>query len=352
VAGKDHLADSYLKALAIEFETIPDKPLIKTLFLGGGTPTQLSASHLDQLITLTENTFEFDAEIEFSTEANPIGFTPEKLGLLKNAGCNRISLGVQSFDPAVLKTLERDHQLVDIKRCIDMVQSRIENLSLDLIFAVPGQTLALWNETLQVAIEFQPKHLSTYGLTFEKGTSFWSRRERGTLHQVGDDLERSMYALAMSMLEAVHFEQYEISSFAKPGYRCIHNQVYWNGAPYWGFGPGAASFINKHRLLNHRSVTTWIKKTLAGESAVMEDEVLTPEDRARELLVLSMRRIAGVDSAEFEDRSGFDIKSLAENQISKLSQRGLVESTATGYRLTIEGRFLADTVAGELLTAD
>jgi oxygen-independent coproporphyrinogen III oxidase len=352
VAGKDHLADSYLDALELELRAISSRPTIKTLFVGGGTPTQVTEERLSQLLRLLENSFEFDSNIEFSVEANPIGFTPEKLKVLKDAGCNRISLGVQSFDADVLATLERDHRLEDINCCVEMVRSEIDNISLDLIFAVPGQSSELWNQTLQTAIDLAPQHLSTYGLTFEKGTSFWTRREHGALEQLGDEDERAMYASAMSKLESADFQQYEISSFARPGYKCEHNQVYWGGAAYWGFGPGAASFLRGHRILNHRSVTTWLKKTLAGKSAVSEDELLSVEDRARELLVLSLRRIAGVDKSEFEQRTGMTIESLAAESIEQLANDGLIEPTETGYRLTMNGRFLADTVAGELLVAD
>lgn len=349
VAGKDHLADSYLKALAIELNTVRDRPRLETLFLGGGTPTQLSDDNLASLLRLLHETFEFAADIEFSTEANPIGFSPSKLALLKDAGCNRISLGVQSFDADMLSTLERDHRLDDITRCIEMVKSQIENFSLDLIFAVPGQSLDLWNHTLKTAVDFEPQHLSTYGLTFEKGTSFWSRREKGTIDQADEETERAMFASAMSYLASAGYEQYEISSFARPGFRCRHNQVYWSGDPYWGFGPGAASFINGHRLLNHRSVTTWLKKTLAGDNAIAEDEELSNEDRARELLVLALRRTTGVNATDFKQRSGFIVEELVGNSIKKLIKDELVEKTNAGYRLTLKGRFVADSVAAELL---
>ena len=349
VAGKDHLADSYLKALAIELNTVRDRPRLETLFLGGGTPTQLSDDNLASLLRLLHETFEFATDIEFSTEANPIGFSPSKLALLKDAGCNRISLGVQSFDADMLSTLERDHRLDDITRCIEMVKSQIENFSLDLIFAVPGQSLDLWNHTLKTAVDFEPRHLSTYGLTFEKGTSFWSRREKGTIDQADEETERAMFASAMSYLASAGYEQYEISSFARPGFRCRHNQVYWSGDPYWGFGPGAASFINGHRLLNHRSVTTWLKKTLAGDNAIAEDEELSNEDRARELLVLALRRTTGVNATDFKQRSGFIVEELVGNSIKKLIKDELVEKTNAGYRLTLKGRFVADSVAAELL---
>ena len=282
-------------------------------------------------------------------EANPARMTCDRIAVLADAGVNRISLGVQSFDDATLTMLERDHRRADVFDCVDRVRTRIANISLDLIFAVPGQSLALWEATLQTAIDLSPTHLSTYGLTFEKGTAFWTRREKGELCQAPEDLERRMYEVSMEQLATHDFHQYEISSFARPGFRCRHNQVYWSGQSYFGFGPGAASLINNERRQNHRSVTTWLKKVLAGESAIGDVEKLDPESRARELLVLGLRTNDGVSRPAFHESSGFDVDELAGNTISRLVAKGLLEEVGATIRLTHEGRFLADTVAGELL---
>jgi oxygen-independent coproporphyrinogen III oxidase len=346
------LADRYLEALKFEIDRAlppPEKIDVDTVFFGGGTPTQLSARQLEQLCSIVHERFKLSVNAEFSVEANPAGLTDDRINVLADAGVNRMSLGVQSFDDTTLTTLERDHRRADVFDCVDRLKARVENISLDLIFAVPGQSLPLWETTLNTAIDLSPTHLSTYGLTFEKGTAFWTRREKGELPQTTDELEREMYALAMQQLEASDFQQYEISSFARPGFRCRHNQVYWSGRSYYGFGPGAASLIDGERRLNHRSVTTWLKRSLAGEATVAETEKLDPESRARELLVLSLRTNDGVSKTAFHAASGFDLNDLSGIPINRLVAQGLLMDSGATVRLTYEGRFLADTVAGELL---
>ena len=404
VAGKDHLAENYLDALTLEIDRElrnpdqagstgqPDsllksdrisdsecatglasaelsakrdskstgqasgtlfqqaaKPELDTVFIGGGTPTQLSAKQLERLCGIVHDRFQLTAETEFSVEANPARMTDDRISVLADASVNRISLGVQSFDDATLTVLERDHRRADVFDCVDRVKARIANVSLDLIFAVPGQSFELWKSTLQTAIELSPTHLSTYGLTFEKGTAFWTRREKGELPQAAEDLERRMYEVAMEHLAASDFHQYEISSFARPGFRCRHNQVYWTGPSYFGFGPGAASLMNNERRQNHRSVTTWLKRVLAGESAIGDVEKLDPESRARELLVLGLRTNDGVNRARFYATTEFNLDELAGESIRRLVTQGLLEDSGERVCLTHEGRFLADTVAGELL---
>lgn len=349
VAGRDELMADYLRAIEIELSRVEDRPRLDTLFFGGGTPTHLPADSLRELIEWIRSRFELAPDVEFSVEGNPADLSDETLAVLVEAGVNRLSLGAQSFDDTMLKTLERDHEAADIADCIERARADIPNISLDLIFAVPGQTLELWRRTIDQAISLQPTHLSTYGLTFEKGTAFWTRRQQGELQQADEELERDMYALAMDSLEAAGLAQYEISSFARPGFRCRHNQVYWNGGEFFGFGPGAASYLDGQRILNHRSVTTWLKRTLAGESAVGETETLSPEDRARELLVLGLRQTEGVEPGEFSQRSGLELSELAGPAVARLLDQGLLDEAAGRIRLTREGRFLADSVAGELL---
>lgn len=349
VAGRDDLIDTYLDALQRELASV-DSPLeIDTLFLGGGTPSHLSPSQLERLFAILHEKFQLAAGHEFSLEANPADITPERIAVMTHAGVNRISLGVQSFDDAHLKTLERDHDEAIVRAAFDVIRERIHNISLDLIFGVPGQTHSDWKQTLAKAIELQPAHISTYGLTFEKGTAFWSRLQKGNLTRTPDDIERAMYAAAMDELTAAGFEQYEISNFAKPGDRCRHNEAYWTGKPYLAFGPGAASFINGRRTTNHRSVLTWLKRVRSGESPVMDVEELSPEDAAREQLVIGLRLNAGVDLGEFEERTGYSVDHLASEAIARNLANGLLERNETSLRLTTEGRFLADSVVVDLL---
>lgn len=349
VAGRDDLAGSYLDALELEIEHTNCCDELDTLFIGGGTPTHLQVDELDRLMRLLRDRFSLSTGAEFSVEANPAGLTDDKLDVLANGGVNRLSLGIQSFNDRDLVVLERDHHREELGPCIERVRQRFRNVSFDLIFAVPGQTLDVWKDSLQSALQLQPDHLSTYGLTFEKGTSYWSRRNHGVLQQADEGLERDMYATAIDTLSATGFEQYEISSFARPGFRCVHNQVYWSGHPYQGFGPGAASYVDSRRMSNHRSTTTWLKQTLAGSSAVAESEQLEPDERAREFLVLSLRRLDGVSHEHFQQAMGSTLNELAGPQLSRLQEHGLISDDGELVRLTREGLFLFDTVAAELL---
>jgi len=349
VAGRDDLADGYLDALTLEIERTSCCDELDTLFIGGGTPTHLRVEQLDRLMRILRDRFTLASDAEFSVEANPAGLGDDKLDVLANAGANRISLGIQSFDDRDLLVLERDHDREELGPCIERVRQRFSNASFDLIFAVPGQTLAVWNDSLQSALKLQPNHLSTYGLTFEKGTSYWSRRSRGTIQQADESLEHDMYAAAIDTLSAAGFEQYEISSFARPGFRCAHNQVYWSGQPYQGFGPGAASYIDARRTCNHRSTTTWLKQTLNGQSAVAESEQLEPDDRAREFLVLGLRRLDGVSYSDFQQATQQNLTELAGTALRRMQEQGLIRDDSMRVRLTRQGLFLFDTVAAELL---
>jgi oxygen-independent coproporphyrinogen-3 oxidase len=344
VAGKDHLVDQYLRALEIELRTLEHPRTISTLFVGGGTPTHLPCAALDRLLALVRRWFDLAPGYEFSVEANPSGFDREKVDLLAAQGVNRVSLGVQSFDESLLEVLERDHDAAQVEAAAALLAERIPNFSFDLIFGVPGQTLGLWRETLRRGVALGPGHLSTYGLTFEKGTAFWSRRAKGSLRQAPDELERAMYAAVMDDLADAGFEQYELSNFARSGRRCRHNETYWAGLPYFGFGPGAARYLGGRRETNHRSVTTWLARILTGKSPVGDVDELSPADRARETLVIGLRRSRGVRLDEFRTQTGFDLEAVAGAAIARHCGAGLLERTADGIRLTREGRFLADTV--------
>ncbi len=349
VAGKDHLAGDYLQALEMELAPLETPRTVNTVYLGGGTPTHLDVRALERLLGLVRRWFRLAPGYEFSVEANPSGFDRDKVEVLSAHGVNRVSLGSQSFDSEVLRVLERDHDAAHIEAAAALLAEEIPNFSFDVIFGVPGQSLATWRETLRRAMALGPAHLSTYGLTFEKGTAFWSRRAKGALRQVPDDLEREMYAAAMDDLAGAGFEQYELSNFARPGRRCRHNETYWAGLPYYGFGPGAARYRKGRRETNHRSVTTWLARVLSGKSPVGDVDELSPADRARETLVVGLRRARGVGRDEFRARTGFDLEDVAGPAIARHCAAGLLERTADGIRLTREGKFLADTVIVDCL---
>jgi oxygen-independent coproporphyrinogen-3 oxidase len=349
VAGRDDLLDDYLRALALELRALEEPRPVETLFLGGGTPTHLPADRLDQLLGLVRRWFVPSPSCEVTVEANPAGLTDEKLAVLAAHGVNRISLGAQSFDATILRTLERDHEGATIVDVVSRLRSRFTEVSLDLIFGVPGQTLELWRETLSRAVALGPTHISTYGLTFEKGTRFWARRHHGGLLPVEDEQERMMYAAAMDELSAAGFEQYELSNFARRGSACRHNETYWAGLPYYGVGPGAAHYLDGRRETNHRSVTTWLSRVLAGRSPVGEAEELSSEDRAREALVLGLRRTRGVEAAAFLAGTGYELEALSDRRIERHLAAGLLEWVDGTLRLTKAGRFVADSIIVDLL---
>jgi oxygen-independent coproporphyrinogen-3 oxidase len=271
------------------------------------------------------------------------------MDVLQSHGVNRVSLGVQSFSTPLLRTLERDHDAAIIEGAVSALHGRIDNFGFDLIYGVPGQSPGDWEQTLRHAVELGPTHISTYGLTYEKGTSFWTRREQRTLLPVDEEVEARMYAAAMDRLPGHGYRQYELSNFSRPGFESRHNAVYWQGLPYYGFGPGAAAYVGGTRRTNHRSVTTWLKRVLAGASGVGASETLSPEDRAREALWLGMRQSAGINRDVFASRFEIDVDALVGAMLPKLVDAGWIADDGRSIRLTRSGRLVADTVARELL---
>lgn len=352
LAGRQDLIEPYLAAIERELVGIdePRQPQeVDTIFFGGGTPTQLSPPQLGRLIDLVQHWFPPAAGYEFSVEANPADVSAEMIDVMSERGVTRISLGAQSFQPAKLKILERDHEPTDIRRADAFVRDAGFQLSLDLIFGVPGETLADWQADLDAALALEPDHISTYGLTFERGTTFWNRLSHGGLVRADEDLERSMYLQAIDTLSTAGLEHYEVSNFARPGLRCRHNEAYWAGEEYFAAGPGATRYIAGVRKTNHRSTTTYLKRVLAGQSAIAERDWLEPEDRAREVLVFALRRIAGVDRDWFAKKTGFTIDTLVAPALQRYINLGMLEDTGRTIRLSRDGLLVSDAIWPEFL---
>lgn len=351
VAGRDELVEPFLAALEKELSWLGEPREVDTLFFGGGTPTHLRGEQLRRLLTIVLHWHPLAAVAEFSVEANPADVDAETVAILADHGVTRISLGAQSFDAKKLRLLERDHQPDDIARAVEISRNRGLDVSLDLIFGTPGELFVGWQSDLDAAVRLAPDHVSTYGLTFEKGTSFWSRREHGELRQTDEEIEREMYAAAIDRLAAAGLEHYEVSNFAAPGKRCRHNEVYWTGGEYFAAGPGAARHIGGVRETNHRSVTKWLQCVQQGQSPVEERECLSAEDKARELLVFAMRRIEGVRRDWFKAKSGYEIDSLVGEQLRQFVAKGLLADDGQRVRLTREGLFVSDAMWPEFLAA-
>jgi oxygen-independent coproporphyrinogen-3 oxidase len=349
IAGRDDLISAYLQALQRELSWLEEPRKVDTLFLGGGTPTHLSANQLRQLCETVRRWFPLAAGHEFSVEANPVDVNAEKVEVLTQFGVNRISLGVQSFDSEKLSLLERDHRRDQIICALETAQSVIPSVSMDLIFGVPGESRDVWRNDLRSALKRSPDHVSTYGLTFERGTNFWSRLAKQDLRQVPEEDERWMYEHAIDELTAAGYEHYEVSNFAQHDKRCRHNEAYWNGGSHFAAGPGAARYIDGRRETNHRSTTTYLKRVLAGESPVAESELLGPEDSARERLVFGLRRLQGVDRAEFVRATGFELDRLAGDRLTTFVAESLLEDTGSRVRLTRRGLLVSDSLWPEFL---
>jgi oxygen-independent coproporphyrinogen-3 oxidase len=344
LAGRDDLIGDYLTAIDRELSGLGQPRELDTLFLGGGTPTHLTPAQLAHLFDTIHSWFTFSPGYEFTIEANPADLTPEKADLLAARGVTRVSLGGQSFDEAKLHLLERDHGPADVARSVELARGAGLHVSLDLIFGTPGETLESWWRDLAGALALKPDHVSTYGLTFERGTTFWGRLARGDLARLDEELERSMYTEAIDALAAAGFEHYEVSNFAQPARRCRHNEVYWAGDEYFAVGPGAARYINGRREMNHRSTTMWLRRVLAGESPVADSETLSPEDRAREMLVLGLRRLEGVNRATFIARTGHSVEALGGKSLPDFVSRGLLTDDGQDVRLTREGLMVSDAI--------
>jgi oxygen-independent coproporphyrinogen-3 oxidase len=351
-AGHDHLIDRYLEALTAELATLGTPQPVDTLFLGGGTPTHLGPAQLEGLLAAVTHWLPPRPGHEFSVEANPGTLDAAKVAVLAAHGVTRVSLGAQSFHPHLLRVLERDHQPADVPRAVDTVRKRIGQISLDLIFGTPGQTLANWRADLEAALALEPDHLSTYGLTYEKGTRLWKQRRRGEVRPLDEEAECAQYELAMDTLAAAGFEHYEISSFALPGRRCRHNQVYWANEAYFGFGMGAARYIEGTRELNTRDLSTYLRRTLAGEPATFHSETLGPLERARETLALQLRRADGIDRGPFREQTAFDLDALAGPALARLASLGLLDDSCDGLRLTRQGKHVADGIIRELMRGE
>jgi oxygen-independent coproporphyrinogen-3 oxidase len=264
-------------------------------------------------------------------------------------GVNRVSLGVQSFRPAALAALDRRHSPEHVSRAVDAARKHVPAVSFDLIFGAPGSTPEGWAADLDAALAFAPNHVSTYGLTYEKGTPLWKRRQRGAVAAVPEDDELAMYEHAMDRLAAAGFEHYEISNFARPGFRCRHNERYWANEAYFGFGVGAARYVGGVRELNVRDTKLYVRKALAGEPTAFQREQLAPRARAFETVATQLRRADGVTRDRFRAQTGFDLDELAPAAFRLFADTGVTTDDGQSVRLTRRGKCVADAAVTELL---
>ena len=341
-------ARRYLDALYAELEREMEAPAA-TIYLGGGTPNAYDADIVAGMLARVRERFRGAGEI--SIEINPELVRDGDLSAYRDAGIGRLSIGVQSFEPGEIQTLGRKHTVAQIERVVRQARfAKLQSVSLDLMFAVPGQTPASWRRTLRAAIALEVDHISAYGLTVEDGTPYasWLAREPAAFFD--DVREAELYAIAIDMLEDAGYEQYEISNFARPGHRCAHNLNYWRNGEYVGLGVGAASYRDGVRSVHTRSLDEYVAAALAGRPIPSEAERLEGRKRAGEAMMLALRTAQGVGLSEFKERYGIDVMADYAPVVSRFAQTGLLERVGDTVRLTQRGRFLANDVCGAFVT--
>lgn len=345
---KNQPVDAYLQALIREFERYDIKQL-RTLYIGGGTPTAITAQQLDYLLTNLTKNLDLSVLEEFTIEANPGDLTEDKIEVLKQSAVNRVSLGVQTFNDKQLKQIGRSHNEAQIYDTIaSLKEAGFDNISIDLIYALPGQTMSDVKENVAKALALDIPHLSLYSLILEHHTVFMNKMRRGKLNLPQEDLEAEMFDYIITELEKNGFEHYEISNFTKPGFESRHNLMYWDNAEYYGVGAGASGYIAGVRYRNQGPIQHYLKAVSEG-NARLSEEVLTKEEMMEEELFLGLRKKSGVSIAKFEERFGISFEERYGQVVAELRQQGLLVPDDEMIRMTKKGLFLGDTVAEKFI---
>ena len=341
---KNQPVDSYLEHLLEEFQSY-DIQKLRTLYIGGGTPTALSASQLEVLLKGLTKNLDLSVLEELTIEANPGDLDADKIAVLKNSAVNRVSLGVQTFDDKMLKKIGRSHLEKDIYENIDRLKlAGFDNISIDLIYALPGQTMKQVKENVAKAIGLDIPHMSLYSLILENHTVFMNRMRRGKLPLPKEELEAEMFEYIIVELERVGFEHYEISNFSKPGFESRHNLMYWDNAEYYGIGAGASGYVNGVRYKNHGPIRHYLSAVEEGNARITEEH-LSQKEQMEEEMFLGLRKKSGVSMARFEEKFGRSFDGLYGEIVRDLVQQGLMQIDGDRVRMTKRGLFLGDTVA-------
>ena len=345
---KNQPVDAYLEHLIQETRSYEIGKL-RTLYIGGGTPTALSAQQLAYLLTELPKVMDLSEVEEFTIEANPGDLDPDKIAVLKDSQVNRVSLGVQPFDNKMLKKIGRSHQEQDIYDNIrHLKQAGFDNISIDLIYALPGQTMDQVKENVAKAIDLDIPHMSLYSLILENHTVFMNRMRRGKLPLPKEELEAEMFEYIIEELEKAGFEHYEISNFSKPGFESRHNLVYWDNAEYYGLGAGASGYVDGIRYKNHGPIRHYLEAVEAGKARITEEH-LTLEEKMEEELFLGLRKKTGVSKARFEEKFGVSFDQRYGQVVASLTEQGLLVPDDKQVRMTKRGLFLGDTVAEKFI---
>lgn len=346
--------DEYIESIGQELQLMKEEGIqfstLETVFIGGGTPTSLSAQQLGRLLEVIGQYVDIPSLKEFTTEANPDELTTEKLRVLKSGGINRLSIGVQSFDEALLKKIGRTHNAEDPVRVINEAREvGFTNISIDLIYGLPGQTIQQWQETLDQALALDLEHYSGYSLIVEPKTVFYNLMNKGKLPLPGEDAEAEMLAMLIEQMEKAGQGQYEISNFSKRGKASMHNLLYWQNEAYAGVGAGAHGYLGGVRYSNVGPIKHYMAALDEGKRPVYQTHLVTDIEAMEEEMFLGLRKKSGVSASHFEQKFGRSLAEVYGETIAALIEQGLLEAKTDGFKLTEIGLFRGNEVFQQFL---
>ena len=345
--------DEYIQSLLTEIRLTLEKHPTKvseTIYIGGGTPTSLTAKQLDVLLTGIHRYLPTHTTKEFTVEANPGDLTAEKLDVFKAHGVNRLSMGVQTFDDRLLKKIGRKHSVQDVYDTIKLLEKKqFDNVSIDLIYALPGQTLESFRDTLTKALAFDLPHYSMYSLILENKTMFMNWVRQGRLELPTQEAETQMFEEAIIAMAQSGHHQYEISNFAKKGKESMHNLVYWDNEHYYGFGAGASGYLNQKRYKNYGPIQHYMKPLQEQRLPIFETEEISRANQIEEEMFLGLRKIEGVSLRRFEEKFNKKLTTVYQSVIDELQQQQLAVLEEDYFRLTPKGLFIGNDVFEKFL---
>ena len=352
---QEKMADEYLAALAneINFYLSDKKHPMRTIFVGGGTPTALNLAQLEYLLQTIDKHMDVLNVDEYTFEANPGDLNEDKIKLLRMYGVNRISMGVQSFDNQLLEDLGRLHRVKDVEENINhLIKHGLTNISIDLMYGLPNQTIEIFNDSIEKALSFDLPHYSTYSLQIEPKTVFYQRHQKGKLHKPPEEVEASMFELLIEKMKQHGKFQYEVSNFAEPGHESKHNLTYWDNNYYYGFGAGASGYLPGKRHINLRPFPAYVKEANASGQPILHIDEVGKKEQIEEEMFLGLRKRTGVNKNVFKQKYNVTIDQIYQEQIQDLIARSWLEETSDYVRMTEKGQLFGNEVFQRFLLDD
>jgi len=344
----DETVNSIVKEISLRNNYLSDKQ-IQTIYFGGGTPSVLSKFHFTRIFEALNQNFKLNSNAEITFESNPDDLTDDFFTEIQDFPFNRISIGIQSFNDADLKRINRRHTAEQAIQAVKRAQNAgFSNLSIDLIYGLPDQTPEEWKKNIDIAVSLDIQHISAYGLTYEKGTALWMQRKKKLVTETPDEKMNEMYELLRHETEKNDFEAYEISNFSKPGYRSQHNSAYWKMIPYIGFGPSAHSFNITNRQWNVSSIKKY-NESIGNNSVFWETEELTLNDRYNDYIMVSMRTAEGASIEYISSHFGTTYTEYFKLQCAKFITDKLIEINPPFYTLTTKGVEISNFIISDLM---